>query len=621
MRAEPPRARRLLAAATVSAVMLLGACACLTSPRATAQGLADDGGASWHEEQPPPPALVPGEPPLTPIGLGAVGDIEFWAPNHGLLITAGNGSTIPPGLWTYDGSGWHELASVCGATDGRIAWAGPDEFWTISDGRPGQASEANGETPPLEDNTLCRFAGGQVATSYAAPAFTAGSYQPMHAAGCIGPSDCWFAGDPLPEPQVGAFQLHWNGSSLGAAPDPQGHAVRDMRLFEGRLYESLRLSSEDKLTEHESSEHPPVLRRINPAGVQPTFVPLSPGLPEYAPRELPEALDFLRLGADANAMWAAAGPSSRLTPAEVTVLRYAAGAWSQVLGPFHDPAGGNPFGEDVVNSIAAEPGGESAWIALDSRGDSENPSPVAPALVARISADGTISDEQTLPSQEEIETGAVAGPEGAAKRIACPAPHDCWMTTTQGWLFHLAPAGERSVPTDADPEFQGPITYRPPDEGLPQVGPDAPPIDDSGVDEGPSSPIGALLETSAPPAQARVTAPLLSHVHTRIVHRDTLELRFHLAVKARVRLLASRRKRIVASTPTRTLTAGNRHLLLRLDPRRWPTKLDLQTHALAPLPAASGEGAGSPGPGTGPTTVGTSLVTPAFARRLSGRLP
>ena len=29
----------------------------------------------------------------TPVGLGKIGDIQFWAPNRGLLITAGNGST------------------------------------------------------------------------------------------------------------------------------------------------------------------------------------------------------------------------------------------------------------------------------------------------------------------------------------------------------------------------------------------------------------------------------------------------------------------------------------------------------------------------------------------------
>jgi hypothetical protein len=557
-----------------------------------------------------------------PIGLGAIGDVQFWTPNRGLLITAGNGSTIPPGLWTYNGAEWHELATVCGATDGRIAWAGPDEFWTISDGRPGQADEANGATPPLEDDTLCHFAvpagaaGLQVVTSYASPAFQSISYQPMHAAGCMSPSDCWFAGDPLPEPQVGAFQLHWNGSSLSAEPNPQGHAVEDMSLFGGRLYESLRLSREDKLTNPESPEHPPVLRRINPAGVQPTFVPLSPGVPEYAPEELPEALDFLRLGADGEALWGAAGPASKSASAEVTVLRFSGGAWSQVLGPAEPPRA-DPLAEDVVNSIAAEPGSESAWVALDSQSDASSPSPIAPAIVARISADGTVSDEQTLPSREEAEAGI--GPKGAAKKIACPAPHDCWMVTTQGWLFHLAPASEQRLPEDTDPAFQGLITNRPPDEGLPQVAPDAPPVDDSGLPEGPPAPAGSPLEEPAP-AKSTTTAPLLSHVHTRLVHDDTLELSFHLAAKARVRLLAQRRKRIVASTPTRILAAGNRRLLLRLDPRRWPTKLNLQTHALAPLPTISGGSSGSPG--TGPNAVATSLAFPnAVVGGRTGPLP
>ncbi len=54
--------------------------------------------------------------------------------------------------------------------------------------------------------------------------------------------------------------------------------------------------------------------------------------------------------------------------------------------------------------------------------------------------------------------------------------------------------------------------------------------------------------------------------------------------------VAKRRRRVVARTPMSTLAAGERRLLLRLDPRRWPTKLDLETHALAPLPVASTAG-------------------------------
>jgi hypothetical protein len=555
----------------------------LPASRAAAQSPAT---ATWQLEQPSPPNPPGGKYEGPPIGLGRVGDIEFWAPNRGLLITAGNGSTIPSGVWVYNGREWHQLATVCGATEGRIAWAGPEEFWTISNGRPGQATNpANGETAPILDNTLCHFAPAQpggplaVVSSYASPAFQPNSYQPMHAAGCIGPSDCWFAGEPLPEPQIGAFQLHWNGSTMISEPDPQGHAVRDMRLFGGRLYESLRLAPGDLVTDPESPLHPPVLRRINPAGVQPTFVPLSLDVPEYASGEFPTALDYLRLSADAEALWGAAGPASPTPegsiPAEVAVVRYAKGSWNQVVGPA-EPPHENPFKGYVVTAIAAEPGSESAWVGLDMPSDAAQPSPLASAIVAHVAADGTVLSEQTLPTPGEA-------PKGAAEEIACPAAHDCWMVSADGWLFHLHQSGESQLPLDTDSAFTGPITYRPPDEGLPQVVPDAPPVDDSGLVEEP--PVYGV-ETGSPtstPAQTETVA-LLSGVYTRVLHRTMLELRFKLAVKARVRLVAKRRKNVVASTSTRTLPAGEHRLLLRLDARRWPTKLDLQTHALAPLP-------------------------------------
>ena len=67
------------------------------------------------------------------------------APNRGLLITGGNKPSIEPGIWTYDGAaGTSSRTSAAPNADGRIAWAGPDDFWTVSDGRPGQAAEAIG---------------------------------------------------------------------------------------------------------------------------------------------------------------------------------------------------------------------------------------------------------------------------------------------------------------------------------------------------------------------------------------------------------------------------------------------------------------------------------------------
>ena len=632
-------ARRLPLALVACALALLAGGAA----QAGAQGLADDDGAEWRVEQPASPPPPPGVESYshTPIGLGRIGDIEFWAPNRGALITAGNGSTVPPGVWFYNGQQWRELATVCGASDGRIAWAGENEFWTISNGRPGQAVASVSEIPPLEDNTLCHFAPPpgepngslEVVASYASPAFLSTSYQAMHAAACLTDEDCWFAGEPLEAPQVGSFQLHWNGHALEAAPYlPEGHAVEDMREFEEKLYESVRLLQEcagevtsdcDRI--ETLSRHPAALHIINGEGAPRVFEKVEE-LPLYdeetGHEEFYPALDYLHLSADENSLWGAAGPQleppKNVGEAGVTVIRKAGSSpsWTQALGPATTPTGLEAFPNDVVDGIAAEPQTESAWIALESTTDAVRAEPSAsePARVARISANGTLSDELQLPA-----SGEPYGPKGAADELACPAVHDCWLTSTHGWLLHLSTTPEyeeeheeeHGVPDGrpdphllVDPVFAGeePIAFRPPDEGLPAVPPDAPPVDDSGLEE--FKPVQEDIKSAAPTETfATVTVPLLSDMRSRLVRGTTLELSFHLAVKARVRLLAKRHTQVIASTPTQTLRAGAHSLSLRLDRHRWPTKLDLQTHALAPLPTRSTREAGT-------NTVSTSLAFP-----------
>src|SRR5581483_8246479 len=269
-------------------------------------------------------------------GLGAVGDVEFWAPNRGLLITAGNAPTVAPGLWAYNGRSWHQLSIVCGATDGRIAWAGPEEFWTVSDSRPGQANGPLGEVPPLADNSLCHFAGGQVVGSYAHPAFEADSYPAMHAAGCIAPADCWFAGEPMAEPlAVGAFHLHWNGSSIAAEPYAEaGHAVEDMRAYEGRLYESVRIAPADRhlIPDPESLKAIP-LHVVNPGAV--ASFEGEGAAPLYEAGEFPAALDFLHLSMAEGQLWGAAGAAGEVPlgsqPGQLTVVRLSPeGGWVQL---------------------------------------------------------------------------------------------------------------------------------------------------------------------------------------------------------------------------------------------------------------------------------------------------
>ena len=603
-------------------------------------------GATWALEQPKPPQQI-GEPEAehqgrAPVGLGKIGDIEFWAPNRGLLITAGDPPTIPAGVWTYNGQEWRELATECGATDGRIAWAGADEFWTVSDGRPGQTSESkeNINLPPLEDNTLCHFADGQIVASYAHPAFQSDSYLQMHAAGCSEPGDCWFGGEQLEEPQVGAFQLHWNGAALEAEPYPEeGHAIQSMSELEGILYEGVRIAPDDR--DAGPNPEPPVIHRVNPAGFLPVFEPETE-VPLYGEEEYPEALEALQLSSADGTLWGAAGPKRTEggTPGQVTVVRRVESFWSQLVGPEHplEPLFSNPSEEEALlgrktkpeevvareaalSAIAAEPGGAGAWIALQPP-ESKGSLLTERAVLAHISGTGQVGEAQALPSSAEQEQGT--GSKGAAAKLICPAANDCWLATAQGWLYHLAPAGERQLPAGEMPGFESGgqvnlITSRPKDQGLPQVLADAPPPDVSGQVEEPPDYGGTFAEAKGVPIETTTQAPLLTHLRSRVVHGSTLELSFHLAVKARVRLLAERHKKVVASTSMRTLAAGNRKLLLVLNRKQWPTKLSLQTHALAPLPSTTvKESVGGPEHGGAKSnTVSTGLTVlpqvPTFA--------
>ena len=613
----------------LASLILSLACGAWAS-QAGAEGLSDDGGAQWRLEQPAAPEPPNGvEGAKTPVGLGAIGDIEFWAPNRGVLITAGNGSTVPAGVWEYNGQNWHELADVCGASDGRIAWAGPNEFWTISDGRPGQAPDSKGNPPPLEDDSLCRFGIGssgklEVIDSYASLAFLSTSYRAMDAATCAGPNNCWFSGAALPEPQVGAFQLHWNGKTL--TPEPylaEGHAITDMAKFEGLIYQSVKLSPDDADIQHPPEL--PALHVLEPA-TSTTFEPIF-GLPLYGPGEFSDALDALHLSSDENSLWAAAGPAlppvEKSAPAGITLLHLskrqysreageyvetASPTWEEVDGPCgpaptpgtcpeNEPTGLTLFPKQVVHSIAAEPGTDSAWVSLGSQEEAETvQNPLALASIARISANGTVTDELQIP-------GDGSGPKGAAERIVCPATHDCWLATTRGWLFHLSTEAERSAPQiDSDGAFSGPlIAERPIDEGVPQQQSDAVPEDTSGLVEAP--PPVEFVKTKPTKPLARVQVPLLADIRSRLVGRTTLQVSFHLSVKARVRLIAQHHKQVVARTATSVMKAGSHDLRVQLNVHLWPTKLDLQTHALAPLKTVTTLEAGT-------ETISTSLVYP-----------
>jgi len=537
---------------------------------------ADAAAPIWRLEQPPPP---PGAPFKVPLGIP--GDLKLIAPNRGLLSVEGN-ATVARGLYAYNGQVWHPLATVCGGSGdtSRIAVAGPSEFWTISE--PSRPRTGSGLA-------LCHFKGGEVVASYSAPDQSPDPFRRMNAAACNGPNDCWFGGvgdqDPTGE-RLGAFHLHWDGASLTSVYAPQGRGVSDLQFSAGKFWESVFVGRrpEDRvdavdLTEPESPE-PRLLHSIaGGAFANDPFVPTKPaGVPN-------DGTELLGLDADGGGqLWAvgggaASGPSAPpggSVPRPPVALRYTAGAWTQL------PIDAGLFGpNDRFGDVAAVPGATSAWVTT--LPFAERASTSAKAKVALVSATGATTTF-ALP--------AGGAGRGSAARIACSGPTDCWMVTYAGWLFHYTDGAPQ--PLDTDPAFGGTITFRP-NEAAEQFIPDRPPVDDSQL----FAPPPVSVAQSQPKVTTKVTrlSPLLRNVRSRLRgHRLTIT--FRLVRKARVGLLALRRSKVVARAGARLMRPGRRSVSVRLNPRRWPTRLRFIVNEPGQKPAGGddGDSVTTPGP-------------------------
>lgn len=507
----------------------------------------------WRLEQPPPPAGVPFKVPL-----GAPGDLQFWAPNRGLLTIEGN-DTIPRGLYSWDGQSWHQLATVCGGPGdtARIAWAGPTEFWVVSE--PSLPRRGSGLA-------LCRFKDGQVAGSWSTRIDSPDPFRQMMSATCSGPSDCWFGGvgsqDALGE-RIGAFHLHWNGSDLLSAYGPQGRGVTDMQFHQGALYESTLVgrSPENRVDPVDLAEPEPVPRLIHRVMGATSFAndPFEPASLGAVPGD---GTELLAMGSDGTNLWAvgggaASGPSAPVGGAVARpplVARLVGGSFEELT------LAGAEFGAtDRLGDVAAIPGTDEALVAVVPFADRRSAN--SKATVARIDAGGAATIAR-LPA-------AGAG-RGSAARVACPSQEECWMVTWAGWLFRYSDG--TPLPRDTNPAFQGTIEFRP-NESAEQFIPDRLPVDDSQLFAPPPLP---LVEEAPKGGKVKRLPPLLRRVKSDL-HGLRLTVTFTLTRRARVTLLAKRGRRTVARTPSRVLAPGRHSLSLQLSRDRYPTRLAFRT--------------------------------------------
>jgi hypothetical protein len=501
---------------------------------AIAIGLFGAAGASaaasgWHSETPVGPGIG------VPTPLGEVGDMSFWAPNRGVLIAAGN-QAMPAGVYAYDGTGWHRYSTVCGGHEGSIAWAGPEDFWTVSDypvGIEGLVDAKNGYA-----RTLCHFQSGQIVASYAEPFGSAGAYPKMETAACSGPADCWFAGVATEKAvNSGSFHLHWDGGSLTPVPSlevPQPGiedlpgTVFNLSFFGGGLYES--------------ATEEPFLREANLA---------RPGVFSEVP--VPEGVTGpFSLAADAGQLWA-------VSESEAVALRSIGGGFERL--PLERQLRGTL---EAPLLSATEPNGAAIWAA-----EATSIGNAGVTAVTRVNASGAESPPLILPAaDEELD------PKGRPSALACPAAGQCWVATKMGWLFHLGEA----LPQDTDPAMHVLLTSRPKDNSTRTFVAGGVPEDNSGETEPSKSLEKPPLEKFPTPHKRPA---LVGKVHQKVIGKSTLQLTFTLHARAHVQLLAKFHRKVVAKTPRLILGQGPHKLRLKLDPKRWPTGLDFRVHPAA----------------------------------------
>jgi hypothetical protein len=540
------------------------------------------GEATWRLEQPAPPASVRFKVPL-----GIPDDMEFYAPNEGLLSVEGN-AVVPAGLFFWNGRAWHQLATVCGGAGevSRIAWAGPDEFWVITE--PSEPRAGSGLA-------LCHFKDGVVVGSYSTAFQSPDPFRPMDAVACNGPNDCWFAGIGSEDPsgqRIGAFHLHWDGSNLTSSYQPQGRGVSGLAYFHGTFYESTFVGQQegddtDPVTLGEPEPLGPVLihELSGSTFVGTDFLPHpSPGVPA-------EGVELLSAKSDAGELWfsgggAASGPAAPregAVPSPPLVVRDVESSMREVTFD------SSLFGlSDRFVDVSPVPGEAAAWVA--DQPYSQRRSSTATAKVALIGADGnTVLD--TLPQ---------SGPgRGSAQLVAATGPEEAWMATSAGWLFHYTNGS--LLPEDSDSNWAGTITLRP-NESVEQFVADTPPPDDSKLYEPPPVQVETKPSSEAVPF---VIPALLKNIKVSR-HGLRVTVSFKLTRLAQVQLVAKLHGKVIGRTRDQRMKPGLRKLSLSFQRSRWPDGLSFKTKELTkptPVPASGPEGEAK----TGPSAVSTSV--------------
>lgn len=571
----------------------------------------------WSVETLPGGGVFSGSP------FGDPGDLQCWSVNRCLLMANGN-QTFNDGLFAFTGdpvsggSPWRQLATKCGADDaanGRVIWAGPAEFWTIT--KPSFTSA----TPPQDNRNglaLCHFNNGEVVGSYStrragtSEVPSADPFRKIFSGACTAPTDCWFGGiasarptglsSGESDPPNGSFHLRWNGVKLSTVYAPSLRGVSDIVADHGAgggFAESVFAGSGPGIALSDEFGIPPAFSplqeigqaannasgfkngNLKPVPVANPDLPGGPSLADDATEVI--ALDDGLPGTGGGLLWAVGGGANSGPSRDTTldpdladdspVDRGPFAAYRTTDGSWHELT--MPLGRYSPNTrfvdVASIPGTDQALVAVlpDNSGSLLG----SQTTIVRIDASAaTASPAAGIVDEPAGVFIGAAQYQGSVQKIECVSAVNCWAATTEGRLLRFSEPSQ-PIPIDAGigaGAFGTIITYRP-NEAIEQAVSDAPPADDSLLFAPPPAPELALqAETTVGRLKAAVRS-----VKSKLRGR-TLTLSFRVVRPARVMVIARRNRQVVAQVKTRLLKPGSHSVKLKLSPKRWPTKLSMK---------------------------------------------
>lgn len=560
----------------------------------------------------PPGPSYQGDYNTNPSCYLQVTSMAFRAWNRGLAAAAPLPNASAPnafGVWLYNGARWFPDPTfpgnaICKGT--KILWAGKLDYWLIGG--------------PNNWSSLCRFDGVSFTWQpLAVPSVTLGhvpvdpstlgpSNGSIKAGACLAWDDCWFFGS------FGTV-LHWDGqllsdASLGVGPAPwlggdfdaavaRTDAAGNPFAFAASASGFVFGGAQVAVPPQPDGSPPPQLFRSS--GGPFTALPFTP--PSLAQPGDPFRTDLVAIDYDAHGDgWVAGTPASRAPavaqPAPLTRLAED-GSPAACLGydastfSFAAHGGGAadsylwrslavfPDSGDALAGAGLQPAAHGTNVNDD--GQSE------PAIVLASCGRAPLVTRFRIPDPfdaDQLHAQLVpADRQGATTAVAANAANDAWAATTNGNVLSLPGPFQTTY-------NERPHLYRLTD-GQPSLAPNGddyeprpsvftldPPVYVVAPPTYAAPPRTVKTVTKHAKARTKRLAPAIYGVRTQLRHTGggyALVVAFRVRRALTIGVEALQHKQVVGSSGLKHFGGRRGQLVLRLDPRRWPTGLRFVT--------------------------------------------